>query len=302
MIIDYHAHTFPEALAPRALDALSGRSHLLPFVDGTDRMLAESMKKNGIDRSVVLSVATSPAQVTGINDSAARRMEERERLGLIAYGAMHPDYADYHSELKRIKELGFPGIKLHPVYQGADLDDIRLLRIYDRCAELGLAVVLHGGFDIGFPGVKRCSPQMALHALRELKAVRADRAGREDSDAFPEADPAHPGFRFVLAHMGGWLEWEDVLRLAPEMLEAGPVYLDTAFSLGRFRPLTDGYWKESDTAMLSDRLFVRIVRAYGPGRILFGTDSPWSDQGETIRHLRSLSLIPEELRTILEAK
>ena len=286
MIIDYHTHTFPDKLAPRAVSTLMKNAHAAAFTDGTDSALVASMEKNGIDASVILSVATDPGQVRSINDSVLRKKEERAKRGLIAYGAMHPDYEDWESELLTLKEHSIPGIKLHPVYQGTDLDDIRLLRIYDRCAELGLAVVLHGGYDIGFPGVDRCSPRMSLHALKELKT----------------GSGTHKGFRFVLAHMGGWRQWEEVLKLAPEMLEAGPVFLDASFSLGHFKPLDDGYWKEGDSAMLEDELFVRIVRAYGPERILFGSDSPWSDQGETLRLLKALPLTPEELRTILEGE
>ena len=149
MIIDFHTHTFPDKIAGRALTKLSHNSHSKPFTDGTDTGLVRSMKESGIDLSVILPVATDPAQVMGINDSAARREEERLAEGLISFGAMHPDYEDWHGELARIRENGMKGIKIHPVYQETDLDDIRLLRIYDRCAELGLSVVIHAGFDIG---------------------------------------------------------------------------------------------------------------------------------------------------------
>ena len=177
MIIDFHTHTFPDKIAGRALTKLSHNSHSKPFTDGTDTGLVRSMKESGIDLSVILPVATDPAQVMGINDSAARREEERLAEGLISFGAMHPDYEDWHGELARIRENGMKGIKIHPVYQGADLDDIRLLRIYDRCAELGLSVVIHAGFDIGFPGVDRCSPERSLHALRELRYGRMEAVG-----------------------------------------------------------------------------------------------------------------------------
>ena len=42
----------------------------------------------------------------------------------MSFGAMHPDFEDHAAELKRIKALGLKGIKIHPVYQGVDLDDI----------------------------------------------------------------------------------------------------------------------------------------------------------------------------------
>ena len=282
MIIDFHTHTFPDKIAGRALTKLSHNSHSKPFTDGTDTGLVRSMKESGIDLSVILPVATDPAQVMGINDSAARREEERLAEGLISFGAMHPDYEDWHGELARIRENGMKGIKIHPVYQETDLDDIRLLRIYDRCAELGLSVVIHAGFDIGFPGVDRCSPERSLHALHELRT-----GDREN------------GFRFILAHMGGWRQWDQVLRLAPELTAAGPVMLDTAFSDRAFVPLPDGYWKEGETAMLDTDGFMRLIEAFGAGRILFATDSPWSSQAESVEFVKNLPLSGEELGLIL---
>ena len=282
MIIDFHTHTFPDKIAGRALTKLSHNSHSKPFTDGTDTGLVRSMKESGIDLSVILPVATDPAQVMGINDSAARRAEERLAEGLVSFGAMHPDYEDWHGELDRIRANGMKGIKIHPVYQETDLDDIRLLHIYDRCAELGLSVVIHAGFDIGFLGVDRCSPERSLHALREL------RTGQRDN-----------GFRFILAHMGGWRQWDQVLRLAPELTAAGPVMLDTAFSDRAFVPLPDGYWKEGETAMLDADGFMRIIEAYGAGRILFATDSPWSSQADSAEFVRNLPLSAEELGLIM---
>ena len=284
MIIDFHTHTFPSKIAGRAITTLAGNSHTKAFLDGTDESLAASMKQSGIDCSVILPVATSDAQIVSINDSAERLQEVRRKSGLISFGAMHPDFEDWKSELLHLKNTGIKGIKLHPVYQNVDLDDIRMLRIYDRCAELGLMVVLHAGFDVGFPGVDRCAPSRSLHALREL--------------AFPSRNSRQNGFRFILAHMGGWHQWDEVLRLAPEFLEAGPVLLDTAFSCGSFT--SEGkYWKPSETRMLDSQQFMAIVRAFGTERILFATDSPWSDQEESLKWMRSLPLTKEELDAIL---
>lgn len=42
---------------------------------------------------------------------------------------MHPDFPDWKSELSRIAGLDIKGIKLHPVYQGVDFDDLRFLRM-----------------------------------------------------------------------------------------------------------------------------------------------------------------------------
>lgn len=271
MIIDFHTHTFPDKIAGKAIDKLSHTSHTVPFTDGTVSGLKKSMKMAGIDLSVILPVATSPHQVEHINDSSAA-LNRGSAGELISFGAMHPDCENWYDELSRIRDMGIPGIKVHPVYQDVDLNDIRFLRIFERCRDLGLIVVTHGGLDIGFPGAVRSSPEMALKVMQEI-----------------------PDLRLVVAHMGGWKNWEEV----PGFLAGTGVYLDTAFSSGRFYPLEDGYWDDRDTVMLNAEAFMKIVNAFGTDRILFGTDSPWSDASESLSYIRALPLGDKEREMIL---
>ncbi|MCR4892148.1 MAG: amidohydrolase family protein [Lachnospiraceae bacterium] len=272
MIIDIHTHTFPARVAESAIGKLSHASHTIPFSDGSAEGLLSTMTAAGIDLSLILPVATSERQVEHINDSAAALNEAYSGKGLFSFGCIHPNYENYRKELLRIKELGLKGVKIHPVYQGVDLDDPRYLRIFDRIAELGLIAVTHTGLDVGFPGVVRCSPQMALHVVKEIG-----------------------DFSFILAHMGGWKNWDEV----PELLGETHVYLDTSFSTGRMHPLSDGYWTEKDLDLLDRDGFMRLYRAFGPDRLLFGTDSPWSPQTESVSFIQELPLGAKEKRKIL---
>ena len=88
----------------------------------------------------------------------------------------------------------------------------------------------------------------------------------------------------ILAHMGGWRNWEEV----EELLPYAPVYLDTSYSLGSIRPLDDGYYKPEDLPMMGEEQFLRIIRTFGYERFLFGTDSPWSGQQESLERFRAL--------------
>ena len=152
------------------------------------------MAQAGINYSVVLPVATSPRQVEHINDSSARINETFEETGIFSFGCMHPDYDNYRQELARVAELGLKGIKLHPVYQDVDFDDVRTLRILDRAAELGLVVLTHSGLDVGFPG--RCgSPPHGAARLKEVGPMT-----------------------MILAHMGGWRNWDQVEELLADAL------------------------------------------------------------------------------------
>ncbi|MBQ7971296.1 MAG: amidohydrolase family protein, partial [Clostridia bacterium] len=154
--------------------------------------------------------------------------------------------------------------------QGADIDDIRYLRIFGQAASLGLWVVTHAGDDIGFPGLVRCAPEMVQNAIAQVG-----------------------DFPLILAHMGGWKNWDRVEQLAETK-----VYLDTAFSLGAITPIDDHYTTE-ELQMLSEERFCAIVRAFGAERILFGTDSPWGDQQKTLESIRALPLTAQEKALIL---
>ena len=135
MIIDIHTHTFPDRIAAPTLEKLQSLSHTLPFTDGTVDGLRASMEAAGVDRSLVLPVATSARQVVHVNDASARINDQAGETGIYSFGCMHPDFDDWRGELGRIAALGMKGVKLHPVYQEVDLDDIRYLRILDECTD-----------------------------------------------------------------------------------------------------------------------------------------------------------------------
>lgn len=272
MIIDFHTHTFPDRIAAAAIEKLSGLSHSRPFSDGTAGGLAASARAAGIDLSVVLPVATAPKQVQSINDYAAKANEAADTTGFLSFGCMHPEFPDWKEELSRISALGLKGIKLHPVYQDVDFDDIRYLRILERAGELGLIVVTHSGLDIGYPGVERCTPRMILNAVRQVGAVK-----------------------LVLAHMGGWRQWAE----AEELLGGQSVWFDTSFSAGKITPSEDGYYSPEELSMLDGTDLLRMIRRFGTDRVLFGTDSPWSDQKASLDLIRALPLEDTEKDAIL---
>lgn len=269
MIIDIHTHTFPERIAERTIAHLSGLSHTIPFTDGTNEGLKKAAKRAGVDLSVLQPIATSPAQVEHINERAALLNEEHGAL--LSFGAIHPELPGWKEELKRLKSLGFKGIKLHPVYQGLNLDDVKTLRVIECAASLGLIVLTHTGDDVGYPGLVRCSAEMARHVI----------------DALGE-------FPLILAHMGGWGEWERV----PELLSGRGVYLDTSFSTGSMHPGPDSKRTPEELNMLDEAGFMTLVDAFGADHILFGTDSPWSSIEEVMEFIRGLPVSEKEKEMI----
>jgi len=269
MVIDFHTHTFPDKIAAAALKKMQSDCHSATFSNGTVFALSSSSKDAGISYSVVLPVATNPLKIASINDVSIN-LDRKD--GLIYFGCAHPDAENWKQELERISEAGIRGIKIHPIYQNTDINDIRYLRIISRAAELGLITVMHSGYDIGFPGVVRCSPEMTVKMLSQVN-----------------------GAKVVLAHMGGWRCWDcDMEKLAETS-----VFIDTSFSLGRITDINDGYYSPDELELLGEERFCEIVRLFGADRVLFGTDSPWASQSEEIAKIRILPLNESEKIAIL---
>ena len=263
MIIDFHTHTFPDRIAAAAVGKLEQMAHTRAHSDGTQRGLLSAMHAAAIDHAVVLPVATNPLKCASMNDAslALSAMD-----GITCFAAIHPDAPDWQEELTRVKQMGFKGVKIHPVYQDVAIDDPRFLRILARCGELGLIVVMHSGADIGFPGVERCSPAMLRRALRQVGPVT-----------------------LIAAHMGGWRNWQEV----PEQLLDTGIYLDTSFSLGSISPIDDHYAPE-ELPLMAQEAFLHLVRLFGSQRVLFGTDSPWDDMAQCVKRIDALPLTASE--------
>ena len=225
MLIDFHAHIFTDALAPKARAVLMENSHGA-YKHCTDMTLAGLlgyMNAHGVDKSVVLPIVTKQHQTETVNRWAAD-INDGERI--VSFGSIFPHTDDYKRDIDLVVSLGLKGIKLHPDYQHFFVDDEKMFPIYKKIAELGFITVFHAGVDIGYPKPVHCTPERLLRVL----------------DLFDDAP-------VVAAHFGGWLLWDSVL----EDLCGTKVYLDTAFSSGKMPP---DYAKELIKAHGADKVLL----------------------------------------------
>jgi hypothetical protein len=211
------------------------------------------MDRGGVGRAVVAPVATKPSQVRGINDWVTSLGEPR----IVPFGAIPPDFPDPAGEMARVKTLGAVGIKLHSQHQGFSPHEERMAPIYQAAADQGMIVLFHAGGYV----------------------VRHEREARPEDLA--RVLDAFPGLTCILAHMGGYLEWDGVR----EHLCGREAYLDTAYVPGH----------------LPDAEFISLARDHGIERVLFGTDGPWTDAGAEIAYLRGMGFTSSELDAILHA-
>lgn len=265
-IIDFHTHIFPDKIACKAIPILEACGHIKANTNGTVEGLIESMDKANITYSVALPVATSSLQVESINNFAISVNNSYKENHIISFGAMHPMYENYKKELKRLKDNGILGIKLHPEYQGTYIDSDSYIKIIDEAFKLGLIVIIHAGIDIGIDSDIKASPSRILNCKSKLK-----------NDGV-----------FVLAHMGSWNMWDIVYD---KLLGKG-FYIDTAFSLGNLD------YNDKHIKMFDKDSFKRFIDKQGIDNILFATDSPWASQEEYVKLVNNLGLDEEALDKI----
>lgn len=273
MIIDIHTHTFPDAIAAKAMHKLKHNSHTEPVLDGTALSLSASAKAAAVDLAVIQPVATSPQQVKEINEGAIETNRRTSATRLLSFGCIHPAFEEPEEECARLAAAGVQGVKLHPVYQLTDMDDPSYLRVLRAAADAGLLVLIHAGIDVGFLERTYSDVRRIARAL----------------DAVPQG-------RYILAHMGGWRQWDEAEAL---FAGRGNVWLDTSFSLGDMTPLGDGFYDTHSLSRLSQERFLRMMETFGADRLLFGTDSPWEDQSKEIARIRALGMNEEETAAIL---
>ena len=160
------------------------------------------MDAAGVDRSVVLNIATNAHQESSVNSFAIETKNTQPRLYTL--GSLHPESANIQTEAKRLADAGIRGIKLHPDYINTFIDDPKLDPIYEACVEQDFFVVSHSGWDFISPDCIHCTPERILNVLKKF-----------------------PTLRFVAAHMGANRQWDDVERL----LVGKNVWIDTSLAV-----------------------------------------------------------------------
>lgn len=214
-VIDVHVHIYPEKIAERAVDAVGDFYLVDMYGEGTAAHLLASQQRAPISHFVVHSVATKPSGVATINNFIAEQCHEHPEF--IGFMAMHQDLEDPETEIERAVNLGLKGMKLHPDTQKVNMDDPRLMRIYE-IIEGRMPLIVHtGDYRYDFSHPRRLVN--VLHTFPDLVV-----------DA---------------AHFGGW----SVFDMATEYLEQENCFLDASSAMSflgqrRTRELVEIYGHE----------------------------------------------------------
>jgi len=106
---------------------------------------------------------------------------------------------------------------------------------------------------------------------------------------YRRADPARirqvtdrlPGLKFIATHLGAWEDWEEFRK----HLLGRPVYIEISYAL----------------PFLPDDRARALLMEHPCEYILFGTDSPWQDQGTALASLNALRVGTARENAILES-
>ena len=201
MLIDFHAHCYPEDIWPKVRAAIFDRYGTQADNQGTIEGLDVKMRAAGIDLSVVQPVANQPKHVRPVNEWV--ESDRGLHKNMIFFGAIHPGVQNPYNEVCGLAVKGFKGVKMQPNAGGYYPDSKECFKIYQALSENGMILLTHAGDEL-----KPFSPLYA-HP-KHLKNVL---------ESFPD-------LRIVLAHLGGYKTW-DALDL---VLGYKNIYYDTAMS------------------------------------------------------------------------
>ncbi len=199
-IADAHTHIYPAKIAEKAVQTVGDFYNIPMTGGGTAEDLIASGDQVGTKYYLVCSVATKPEQVDSIAAFIAQECKQHPQF--VGLGAYHQDVESPDRLLETIQRLGLYGIKLHSDFQKCNIDDPRLMPIYDMLCQLNLCVLFHMGDD-----------RYDFSAPRRLAKVLEK----------------YPHLKCIAAHFGGYQRWQE----AKEYLADGGenLYFDTSSTL-----------------------------------------------------------------------
>lgn len=167
------------------------------------------------------------------------------------------------NELRRMKELGFPGVQIGSNINGQNLSEARFFPFFEACQELDIAVFVHPWEMMGESDMKK-------YWLPWLVGMPAETARAACSLIFGGVLERLPRLRVCFAHAGGSLvptigRIEHGFNCRPDL-----VAIDN--------PVTPRHYLNKiwyDSATHDPQLLRYILEVVGDDRVCLGTDYPF---------------------------
>lgn len=256
MIFANHAHLFPKVIKEHG-DIYS----LMNYLDEAE-----------IDKAVCFAPFANQLAQAGIdmdqNEWLAKEIKGNDRL--FGFGTINFEKGNLEDDVKRIYELGFKGIKLHPPYQEFVIDGPDAFRVYAKAEELGLFVSFHSG--------------MHWHRLKDNRVLLLD-----------EVAWNFPYLKFSMEHIGGYHFFKEALAV---MCNNSRHYPDHVYA--GWTTVKDRYGMTAWS--LSDEQLETVILQTGEERSIFGLDFPYNKVDDIkwdIERIRRLNISEQCKENIL---
>ena len=254
---DAHVHVLPDE---RAAQFLANEGPDAPWSRCGVEDYLRQMDRRRIEKALLLPTNDQylyyrdPNETNRFLGGLVRKYPDRFRAfaDVTASGAYFIEQTPYILE-DAVRDYGLSGLKLHPTNLHMDADDLRLVPVLRKAAELGVPVMFHANpCRLGFHD--NCAPDKINRMIQVF-----------------------PDLQIITAHLGG-MKWQDAV--------SGCTWADMSYILPKLVKL---YGIEQTN---------RILRAFGPERLIFGTDFPDGDYEAYFEILDRMDFTEEEIDQI----
>ena len=187
MIVDVHTHLWdlPEQMGPGTARLLAAASDTADDqLDASPEAYDEAMEP--IDHSIILGFHSRYLDASIPHEQVARYVS-RNPAKYLGFAGIDPMVSESVESLDEAQDLGLVGVLISPAAQGYHPTHSKAMRLYEKCQERGLPVVVHPGTHLDMAAVMEFSQPHLLDGVgREFPELRLVLA----QTGHPWTDPA----------------------------------------------------------------------------------------------------------------
>lgn len=259
-----HAHLFPKNTKPNG------------DIDCLKALLDECEIEGAVCFSPFWHQMDMYAHTTGQNPCEWVADALKNEPNLVGFGTVDFDKNNLKDQVKKIKDLGLYGIKIHPAAQEVKIDSPQLFEVYEEAEKQGLFISFHTGLH--------------WHRISDYQML-----------LFDEVAYNFPKLRFSMEHIGGYSFFREALLIMNNnsRCEIPHVYAgwtSIAMETDEMGNTRQGAWSLTDDDLCT------LVHQAGYKTSIFGLDTPYKGIEQTqqaIDRIKNLTITEEAKRGIL---
>lgn len=216
------------------------------------------------------------AHTTGQNPCEWVADALKNEPNLVGFGTVDFDKNNLKDQVKKIKDLGLYGIKIHPAAQEVKIDSPQLFEVYEEAEKQGLFISFHTGLH--------------WHRISDYQML-----------LFDEVAYNFPKLRFSMEHIGGYSFFREALLIMnnnsrSEIPHVYAGWTSIAMETDEMGNTRQGAWSLTDDDLCT------LVHQAGYKTSIFGLDTPYKGIEQTqqaIERIKNLPITEEAKRGIL---